>query len=72
MIHPSFEKYGKDSLSFIVYKNEKLVRFTNFHHVHNSEGFFYNMLLQKISFCDEKKLLSKQNIHRSYVHECQI
>ncbi len=24
----------------IIYKNEKLVRFTNFHLVHNSDGFF--------------------------------
>jgi hypothetical protein len=29
------------------------------------------MLLQK-SFHDESNLLSKHNIHPSYVHECQI
>jgi hypothetical protein len=34
--------------------------------------FFYNVLLQKIPFCDEKKLLSNCNIHQSYVYECQI
>lgn len=59
-------------LSFIIYKNEKLVRFTEFHLIHNSEGFFYNVLLQKIPFCDEKKLLSNCNIHQSYVYECQV
>jgi hypothetical protein len=72
MIHPSFEKYGKVSLSFIVYKNEKLVIFIDFHLIHNSEGSFYNMLLQKKSFRDENNLLSKHDIHQSYVHECQI
>jgi hypothetical protein len=50
MVHPSFQQYGKDALSFIIYKNEKLVRFINFHRIHNNEGFFYNVLLQKISF----------------------
>jgi hypothetical protein len=40
MKHPSFQQYGKDVLCFIVYKNEKLVTFTNFHPIHNSEGFF--------------------------------
>jgi len=49
-----------------------LVRFTNFHPIHNSEGFFYNVLLQKIPFHDEKNLLSNCNIHHSYVYECQI
>jgi hypothetical protein len=63
MIHPSFENYGKNSLSFIVYKNEKLVRFINFHPIHNNKGFSFNMLLQMISFCDENNVLSKHNIH---------
>ncbi len=39
MIHPSFEKYGKISLSFIVYKNEKLVIFIDFHFIHNKVFF---------------------------------
>jgi hypothetical protein len=40
MVHPSFQQYGKDALSFIIYKNEKLVRrFINFHPIHNNEGF---------------------------------
>ncbi len=72
MVHPSFQQYGKNVLCFIVYNNEKLVRFTNFHPIHNSEGFFYNVLLQKIPFHDEKNLLSNCNIHQSYVYECQI
>jgi hypothetical protein len=45
MVHPSLQQYGKDALSFIIYKNEKLVRFTDFHSIHNSEGCFYNVLL---------------------------
>jgi hypothetical protein len=72
MLHPSFQQYGKDALCFIVYKNENLVRFTNFHPTHNSEGFFYNVLLQKIPFHYEKNLNSNSNIHQSYVYECQI
>jgi hypothetical protein len=72
MAHLSFQQYGKDVLSFIIYKNEKLVRFTDFHPIRNSEGFLYNVLLQKILFCDENNLLSNCSIHQSYVHECQI
>ncbi len=72
MVHPSFQQYGKDALSFIIYKNEKLVGFTYFHPIHNSEGFFYNVLLQKIFFCDEKNLLANCNIHQSYAYGCQI
>ncbi len=50
MVHPSFQQYEKDALSFIIYKNKKLVRFIDFHPIHNNEAFFYNVLLQKIPF----------------------
>jgi hydrogenase-4 membrane subunit HyfE len=50
MVDPSLQQYGRNSLLFIIHKNEKLVRFTNFHVVHNSEVFFFNMLLWKIPF----------------------
>jgi hypothetical protein len=50
MVHPSFQKYGKDALCFIIYKNEKLVRFTNFHPIHNSEGLFLQCVITKDTF----------------------
>jgi hypothetical protein len=69
LIHPSLNNMEKDSLPFIIYKNEKLITLSDFHLVHNNVCFFNNMLLQNISFHDESYLLSKQNIHPSYVHE---
>jgi len=69
MIHPSLNNMEKDSLSFIIYKYEKLVTLLDFHLVYNNVYFFSNMLLQNISFHDESYLLSKHNIHRLYVHE---
>jgi len=33
---------------------------------------FYNILLQKITFCNEKKLFFENNTKKSYVCECQI
>jgi hypothetical protein len=33
---------------------------------------FFNILLQEVSFHDEKYLFSKNNIELLYVHECQI
>jgi hypothetical protein len=54
MIHPSFEQYGKytSSLSFIIYKNEKLTRFIYFHLVQIVK-VLKNVLLKK-PFCNEK------------------
>jgi hypothetical protein len=34
----------KINLGFIIYENKKIVRFTNFNPIHNSEGFFKNIL----------------------------
>jgi hypothetical protein len=45
-LHPSFQQYGQDNLvPFIIYKNEKLVSFIDFHPIHNNERFFFNMLI---------------------------
>lgn len=54
MVRPSLQQYGQSSLLFIIHKNKKLVRFTNFHLVHNDEGIFFNMLLRKIPFMIKK------------------
>ncbi len=72
LIHPSLNNMEKDNLSFMIYKNEKLVTLSYFHLVHNNVCFFDNMLLQNIYFHDESHLLSKHNIHRSYVHESML
>jgi hypothetical protein len=40
MIHLSLNNMEKDSLSFIIYKNEKLVRLSDFDLIHNNECFF--------------------------------
>jgi len=46
-LHPSFQQYGQNNLiSFIIYKNEKLVSFIDFRPIHNNERFFFNMLLR--------------------------
>jgi uncharacterized protein (DUF2461 family) len=34
--------------------------------------FFFNILLQEVSFHDEKDLFLKNNNELLYVHECQI
>jgi hypothetical protein len=63
--------FGKDDLGFIIYENKKLIKFTNFHHVYNSEAFFYNTILQKNNFVINK-IKFQNSIEKSYVHECQI
>jgi hypothetical protein len=62
MVHPSLQQYGQNIILFIIQKKEKLVRFTNFHVVHNSEFFFLNMLLRKILFMMKKITFRKQHI----------
>ncbi len=59
-------------MGFIIYENKKLVKFTYFHLVYNSEGFFFNISLQKILFHIENYLFSKSNAQFSYGGECQI
>jgi hypothetical protein len=70
-LYSTYNIFGKDYLGFIIYE-KKLIRFTNFHLVYNSEAIFYNILLQKITFCNEKNMFSENNIEKSYVRECQI
>ena len=45
-------------------------RFTNFHPIHNSEAFFFNVLLCTIPFRNENDLLSTTNIENSNIREC--
>jgi hypothetical protein len=63
---------ARDNLGYLVYTNNKFTRFTDFHPTYSLKGFFFNIMLQNISFRDEKELLSNQNIERSYVYKCHI
>lgn len=62
MVCPSLQQYGQNSLLFIIHKKIKLIRFTNFHLVHNNEFFFLNMLLRRIPFMIKKNTFRKYHI----------
>jgi hypothetical protein len=73
MIHPSLNNMEKDSLSFIIYKNENLVRFSDFDLVHNSECLFiicyykiYLFMMEVIYF------QNTTSIDHMYMNQCQI
>ena len=55
---PSF---GKDKLRFYIYETPKIMRFINFHPTHNSDAFFFNVLIHTIPFRFENDLLSPTN-----------
>jgi hypothetical protein len=44
-LFPTCKQFEKKNLGFIIYENKKLVRLLDFHSIHNSEGFFFNVLL---------------------------
>ena len=62
--------FGIDKLGFHIYETHKITRFTYFHPIHNSEAFFFNVLLRTIPFINENDLLSATNIEKSYIREC--
>jgi len=73
MQHPSSQHcHDQDNLENYIYMTNKLTRFTNFHPTHNNKSFFYNILLWKIAFRNETKLLSTSKFKNSYVQECHI
>jgi hypothetical protein len=47
-LYLTYQPFEKDDNGFIIYENKKLVQFTDFHLVYNSNGFSFNILLQKI------------------------
>jgi hypothetical protein len=63
---------ARDNLGCLIYTNNKITRFTDFHPTYSPEGFFFNTMLQNICFKDEKELLSNKNTTRSYVYKCHI
>ena len=56
---------GQDNHGCFVYERptKRLVRYTEYHPVHNMEGYFYNYLLSTVPFRCESQLISE---HRSY------
>ncbi len=42
---PTCKQFEKTKLGFIIYENKKLVSLIDFHPIHNSERFFFNVLL---------------------------
>ncbi len=70
-LYLTYQHFEKDDIGFIICENKKLVQFTDFHLVYNSNGFFFNILLQKNHFVI-KNYFSKNNVQFSYIHECQI
>jgi hypothetical protein len=55
-----------------LYKNEHLVWFIDFNLGKHVEPFFFNILLNNISFFKEHELISPTNLTRSYYHECFV
>ena len=67
---PNGKCYGIDMFGFYLYETSKLTRFTNFHPTHNTEEFFFNILLRNVCFRDERELISDQNTNKNYTLEC--
>jgi hypothetical protein len=42
---PTCKQFEKTNVGFIIHENKKLVRLIDFHPIHSSEGFFFNVLL---------------------------
>ena len=57
-----------------VYEREDtdIVRFSDYNPNHNSEAFFYGLLLEEVPFRDEAALISDNNSTGSYMDECII
>jgi hypothetical protein len=61
--HPTLKCHGQDDLGNFIYKNNKLTRFRNFHFTHNTKWFF-DLLLQNVSFQNESELFSASNFEK--------
>ena len=63
---------GSTCLDSYLYKTTKVTSFTDFHPTHNTQGFFFNILLRNFTFRDERQLLSERNTNKNYLLECYI
>lgn len=49
-----------------------IVRFTDYHPMYQTEGFFYNVLLQNVVFRSEHTLISPENRCKTYFEQCNL
>ena len=49
-----------------------IIRFTDYHPVYQTEGFFYNVLLQNTAFRSEHALISPSNRSNTYFEQCHL
>eukprot|EP00798_Chlamydomonas_sp_ICE-L_P025405 gene25405-biopygen19874 len=63
---------GTDIFGNMVYKlkTPRLIRVSDFHPAHQPQGFFYNLLISKLTFRDESHLLTQGNT--DYMTECVL
>lgn len=62
----------RDALNNEVHENRRLVRFTEYDPAHQTEAFFFNVLLRKLAFRNESQLISPENHTFSYFMECKL
>ena len=65
---------GQTSMGHFIYDAPRnfLVRFTDFHPVHQTEGYAYNLLLANVPFRHEHELFSPNNHDATYVCELRL
>lgn len=65
---------GRDQMGAYVHSASHLVRFSDYHPAHHTEGYFYNVLLDRLPFCSEAELLSPLSVNPSQSHffECRL
>lgn len=70
--HYVFDRWRDPQGHDVTSKDNRLVRFTDYNPKSQPEGFFYNLLLDRISFRNECELISETNCRQSYFTECII
>jgi hypothetical protein len=63
---------GVDGIGNYMYENTKVVKFTNYNLLSDTESFVYNVLLQYIPFKDESELFSMENTCHLYILEYKL
>ena len=71
---PNALSAGVDLFGFHVWEMAQpfIIRFTDYHPVYQTEGFFYNVLLQNTTFRSEHTLISPSNHSKSYFEQCHL
>jgi hypothetical protein len=63
---------GVDGIRNYLYKNTKVITFTNYNPLTDAEHFFYKVLLQHIPIRDESELFISKNTRHSYILEYKL